>query len=130
MLVALTLSNNGVLSHPHNKKMFSDVLMEPSVFLFVSTACDPISGHHREVPGSVFTPFLWVFLCSDEMPPSLPFYRLNSQSQLSQPFLTGELPQPLNHFCVFHWALQYVRISLVLGNTEYLDILKLYNNLF
>lgn len=101
--------------------------MEPSVFLFVSTASDPISGHHGEVP--VYTPFLQVFVYTDEIPPEPSTgWTLSSSS----PNLSSQqsCPSPLTILVIFHWAFQCVHISLVLRKTEYLVILKLYDDLF
>lgn len=124
------MSNNGVLSHPKHKEMFPDVLMELSVFLFVSTASDSISGNHWEVPDSVFIPFFQVFLHSDEIPaePSL----LQAEQSVAALKLSSQesCPRPLIISMVFHWAHQYAHVSLVLGHTECLDILKFCNNLF
>jgi len=79
------------------------------VLQFVPTASGPVTGHHRKEPGSLFARSLQVFIHTNQMPPE--------QSQLSQPFLTGEMPQSLHHLCGPSLdSLQYVHVSPVLGS--------------
>ncbi|KAK4830703.1 hypothetical protein QYF61_012872 [Mycteria americana] len=86
-----------VVSHPHSKKVFPDVHRQPPVFQFVPIASCPVTGHHQIQPGSVFsTPSLQVFIYIDKMSPQ-PSLLQAQQSQLSQPFLIGEMLQSLHH---------------------------------
>jgi len=89
-----------VLSYPHSKKAFPSVQTEPLVFQFVPIVSCPVTGHHWVEPGStIFAPSLQVCLHMDEVhAPCLPEPSLlqAGQSQVSQPFLTGDSLQSLN----------------------------------
>ena len=69
-----------VHSHPHSKEVFPYTQTAPSAFRCVPVASGPVSGHHREEPGSgLFVPTLQVFIYIDEIPPE-PFFLLAEQS--------------------------------------------------
>ena len=71
-----------VLSHPHGKKVFPDVQMEPPVFVPVASGPDTTKEH-----GSVFFAlFPQAFIYIDKNPPE-PSLLQAEESQLSQPFL-------------------------------------------
>lgn len=73
-----------VLSHSHRKKVFLDVQRERRVSPFVPITSCPVSGHHREDPGSVlFAPSLQAFVDIDEILLSLLFSGLDSPSSLN-----------------------------------------------
>lgn len=60
---------------------------------------------------------LGVYICW-KAPPE-PSLFLSEQSQLSQPFLTLQMPQSINHLCgLLLILLQYICVSLVLGIPE------------
>jgi len=64
-----------VLGHPHNKKVFSGVQREATVFQYVPIVSCPVPGHHWKKPDSVlFAPSLQVFMHIDKVPgePALP----------------------------------------------------------
>ena len=100
-------------------KAFPDVQGEPPVFQFVPIASGPLTEPHCKEPGSVlFAPYFQVFIYMNMIPPT-PSLLQAEQSQLSQPFLIGELLQSLNHACGSLWdSLQYAHISLLLGSPE------------
>jgi len=94
------------------KIVFDDVQREPSVFQFVPIASGPVTAHRGKEPGSVFfAPSLQVFVQIKKIPPE-PSLPQAEQSQLSQPLLTEEMLQSLNHL---HGpsldSLQYVHVS-------------------
>lgn len=111
-----------VLSH-HHSEVCPDVHREPP--MFGSLESGPIAsgcgtGHHWKEHGSVLIAgSLQTFVPIDEFPP---WSLLRSgQSQLSQPFLIGQMLQSLHHPCdPFLDCLQYVHVSFVLGG-PYLD---------
>jgi len=73
-----------VLDHPHNKRVFPYIQMNPLRFQFVPVASGPATGHHWREPGCVsFALPLQIFVCVDKIHLSLLFSRLNSPSSLS-----------------------------------------------
>lgn len=76
-----------------------------------------------EFPLSQFVAIVSSFLLSGvytcwKTPPE-PSLLLTEQSQLSQPFLTLQMPQSIHHLCGFLLdLLQYVCVSVVLGIPE------------
>ena len=86
-----------------------------------------VTEHHGIEPGSIFfTPSVQVFTDIDNITPE-PSVLQTGQSQLSQPFLNGEMLQSLHHL---HGpsldSLQYVRVSLVPGSPELDPALQLW----
>lgn len=72
------------------------VQMEPPVFQSVAVAFSPDTGHHWKESGSVcLTPYLQTLVYIGEICPELSLLQAE-QSQLSQPFLLGEMCQSLN----------------------------------
>lgn len=87
-----------VVSYPHSEKVSPDVHREHPVFHFVPTASGPGTGHYWKEPGSTFTPSLQIFIYAGKSPAELSLLQTD-QSQLSQPYPTGEMLQSLRHVC-------------------------------
>lgn len=106
-----------VVSYPHSEKVSPDVHREHPVFHFVPTASGPGTGHYWKEPGSTFTPSLQIFIYAGKSPAELSLLQTD-QSQLSQPYPTGEMLQSLRHVCdpfpglspvcslLFYWRVQ------------------------
>ena len=82
-----------VIYHPHSTELIPDVQAESSVFQFVPTPSCSGTGHcWRELGFIIFPPCLQLIMVWDSPGP---FPHQAEQSQLSQPFLTGDVFQLL-----------------------------------
>lgn len=112
---------------PSQWKVFSDVQREHPVFHFVSIASGPGTGHYWKEPGSTFfTPSLQIFRDAGKIPAELSLLQTD-QSQLSQPFLRGEMLHSLRHVCdPLLGSLQYVSIFVLLESPEQATALQMW----
>lgn len=79
-----------VLSHPHNKKVYPDVQVEPPLSQCVPIGSGSVPGHQWNYPGStLFPPSLQVFTAIDKVLSEPPLLQVE-QSQFCQPFLLCE----------------------------------------
>ena len=106
------------------KRVFPDVQRKPPSCVSVC-ASYLVTEHLGKEPGSIFlTPSVQVFTDIDNITPE-PSVLQTGQSQLSQPFLNGEMLQSCNHLSgPLLDSLQYVRVSLVLESPELDTVLQ------
>ncbi|PKU38985.1 hypothetical protein llap_10711 [Limosa lapponica baueri] len=110
------------LSHPHRKKVVPDVQREPSVVLPLVLSLDT-TGKSLAL---FYVPSLQVFISIEKISPEPSLFQAE-QSQLSQPFLVGEILQTLQHLCgPLLGSLQYVHVSLAMDNPELDTVLQVW----
>lgn len=103
-----------LLCHPRSWSACPDSQTEPPLFQqFVPTVSCPITGHHWNELGSIFTLSLQVFVHIDENSSSAePSLLQDEQIQVSQPFFRGDTLLSLHYLCEpLLGSLQYIHIS-------------------
>lgn len=115
-LQLFSLGNLCQCSAAHTVQNFFLIVRQFLVFQFVPISSCLVTGHYWKEPHSIFfTPFLWIFGHTDDIPPEI-FLSWAEQSQLSQPFFVGEMLQssPLNNvICSLLDSLWYVHVSFI-----------------